>query len=92
MTRAPIIMALAISLILAGCGRSLDTEHAHYDSYGLFNASRRSPNVCYEVSAGNVIWSIFLIETVFFPVYFIGFSIMNPMRMKSGPSDTCGAA
>ena len=85
---------VVLSLLLAGCGRpqylGQGTAQKYYPTYGIFNeSSSRSKNVCYEVSVGNVVWSIILIESIIFPVYFVGWSIYNPTRLKSGPTDQC---
>lgn len=83
-----------ISALLAGCGQPLTTNvdgvTRTYPTYGLFNEdTSRSSKMCYEVSAGNVVWSIILIETIIAPVYFIGFSLYNPVRPK-GENNSCG--
>jgi len=90
-----VALALIASIALAGCGdpRSLPTgpkgEMKDYPTYGLFNENTaKSDKVCYEVSVGNVVWSIILIETIVMPVYFIGWSLFNPVSVK-GP-EGCG--
>lgn len=89
-----IALVVALSILLAGCGHpqylGQGSEQKYYPTYGLFNeTSSKSKNVCYEISVGNVIWSVILIETVVFPVYFVGWSIYNPVRLKKGPDDQC---
>lgn len=89
-----IAVIVALGVLLAGCGRpqylGSGAEQKYYPTYGLFNdVSSRSKNVCYETSVGNVIWSILLFETVVFPVYFIGWSLFNPVRLKHGADDQC---
>lgn len=88
-----IVLIIVLSVLLAGCGRPQyfgETEKKYYPTYGFFSGgSKKSRNVCYEVSVGNVIWSIILSETVVFPVYFVGWSIYNPVRLKRGPEDQC---
>lgn len=86
-------MALSI-LLVAGCGEpkflGKGGKQTYYPTYGLFNeSSSRSKNVCYAISVGNVIWSIILVETIIFPIYFVGFSLWNPVRVKEGPDDQC---
>ena len=78
--------------LLSGCARSLDAPNGvTYPSYGLFNAgSYRSDKVCYALSVGNIIWSVILFESVIFPIYFVGFSIYNPLRLKKSTDDSCG--
>ena len=88
-----IIAAVMIAVMLTACGHPADITingtTKEYPTYGIVNRdTSMSPNVCYELSIGNVIWSILLVETVIAPIYFIGFSIYNPIRPK-GP-DGCG--
>lgn len=83
-----IAAAMAATFLLSGCGRpaklTVDGQPKIYPTYGLFNeVDNKSKNVCYEVSAGNVVWSIILIETIIAPVYFIGFSLFNPVGVKT---------
>lgn len=89
-----IALIIALSVLLAGCGKpqhlGQGSEQKHYPTYGLFNESTsKSKNVCYEISVGNTIWSIILVETIIFPVYFVGWSLWNPVRLKKGPDDQC---
>ncbi len=91
MKKLGLAVLISTSLIFAGCGRELETPKKTYPTYGILNQDKlRSENVCYEVSIGNVVWSIILIETIIAPVYFIGFSIFNPVRLKKSPTDKCG--
>jgi hypothetical protein len=84
-----IASALIVSL-LAGCGHPLQVANKEYPTYGLFNTdSSKSDKMCYEVSVGNVVWSIILIETIVAPVYFVGWSLFNPVHPKP-ESGKCG--
>lgn len=86
-----IAIAIALSIALSGCGHSMSTGGGKtYPTYGLFNESTdRSKDVCYKISVGNVVWSIILAETLVAPIYFIGFSLYNPVRMKKDVNDQC---
>ena len=89
-----VVLIIALSLLLAGCGKPQylgnSAEQKYYPTYGLFNeSSAKSRHACYSISVGNVIWSIILAETIIFPVYFVGWSIYNPTRLKNGPDDQC---
>jgi hypothetical protein len=66
---------LAVSM---GCGSNKTVNGKDLDTVGLFTLDEKEPGVCYSVIAGNVVWSVLLIETVVMPVYFIGFSILEP--------------
>lgn len=83
-----IAAVLASTLLLSACGQpqslNVNGNTKHYPTYGFFNESTdRSKNVCYEVSVGNIVWSIILIETIIAPIYFIGFSLFNPVSVKT---------
>ena len=81
---------LAVSVILAGCGKPMTTSKKEYPTYGLFNeSSAKSKDVCYEISVGNIVWSIVLVETLIAPIYFVGWSLYNPVRMKKDANDQC---
>lgn len=83
---APLI---ALSLMLSGCADPMTVNNETYESYGPLNeGANKSDKVCYRVVAGNVVWSIILIETIIAPIYFLGFSIMEPYKLKN-PDGTC---
>lgn len=82
--------ALCLCLLLQGCGRPATIERITYDTYGFLNeGTYRSKDVCYEVSVGNIVWSIILFETVVAPIYFLGFSLFNSVRLKVDAGDDC---
>lgn len=81
---------IAASLLLSACGQPATIDGKNYPTYGLVNAdSQKSADVCYDLSVGNVVWSILLIETVVAPIYFFGFDIYNPIS-KRGVNGKCG--
>jgi len=78
------IFILAIFLLTA-CGDPKAIQGKTYDTYGLLNESnKKNPNIEYELILGNIIWSIILCETIVAPIYFIGFSLYEPI----GPAKT----
>ena len=81
-----LVIGLCVAM-LAGCGHpqelTVNGKTKEYPTYGLFNQdTSKSENVCYEPSFGNVVWSVIGIENIVMPVYFIGFSIFNPVSVK----------
>jgi hypothetical protein len=52
--------------------------------YGIFNDEEKLPNVKYRVVFGNVVWSILLIETLFAPLYFVGYALYEPIPKEAG--------
>lgn len=79
-----LVLAVVLNvLILSSCGNTKMIQGKQYDTYGLFNKkTHKNPNIEYEVIIGNVIWSILLCETIVFPVYFVGFSLYQPIGEK----------
>ncbi len=78
-----LISILLIATMLTACGQPINHNGKHYPTVGIVNqADQRSEKMCYEVSVGNVIWSILLIETVVFPIHFIGWSLWSPVGPK----------
>ena len=95
MKKTLLAFVLVAAVALAGCGnaQNLPTgpkgEMKNYPTYGALNAStKKSDKVCYEVSIGNVVWSVILFETIVMPIYFIGWSLFEPVSVK-GP-EGCG--
>ena len=73
-------MLVAVTVGLCGCGDSRQINGTTYDTYGLFNEDTdKDPAVKYHIITGNVIWSVILCETIVFPIYFIGFSLYEPI-------------
>lgn len=78
-----IVAACAVILSLSACGNAKEICGKTYDTYGIFQTeSEHNENIRYRVIPGNVIWSVVLIESVVFPVYFVGFSIYEPVDSK----------
>lgn len=43
----------------------------------------KNPDVAYRLIIGNIIWSCILVETIIAPIYFIGFSLYEPIGPKT---------
>ena len=81
------VSIVLLCVILIGCGHPQTIDGKFYPTYGLFNFnSTQSSKVCYDVSVGNVVWSIVLIESIVIPVYLIGFSLFNPTKSTNNGS------
>ena len=94
-----IIVVLLLTIIIApfglvcmgGCGDDKSvcigedgTDCHTFEQYGLFDeGDKRNPNVEYDVVIGNVIWSVFLVETIAAPVILVGWYLYEPV----GPRD-----
>jgi hypothetical protein len=78
-----LIVLVVLAFIVAGCGNTKVIDGVEYDTYGLFNEGKmKNENVEYRLIVGNVVWSIILVETIVFPIYFVGFSIYEPVGKK----------
>jgi hypothetical protein len=75
---AAVLCVLLMLTVSMGCGNSKVIDGERHDTVGVFTLDERDPDVCYTVIVGNVVWSVLLIESVVFPVYFVGFSILEP--------------
>ena len=80
-----ILMAV---LILTSCASSktfnIDGEKTVVKPYGWANKqNRKFDNVVYEVSLGNVVWSILGFETIVVPVWLTGWQLYQPVRLKT---------
>lgn len=53
------------------------------EPYGWANENAvKNDSIVYQVSAGNVIWSILAVETIIVPIYLTGYSLYEPVRKK----------
>lgn len=84
-----IITLILTMLVTAGCADNMYHDGKCIETYGLFNEhstrednNKVATNIEYELAWGNIIWSIILSETIFAPVYFIGFSLMEPVSAE----------
>ena len=77
------IMFFLSMFMLTGCGDTKVIDGIEYDTYGILNVnSKRNDNIQYRTIIGNVVWSILLCETLVAPIYFIGFSLYEPVGVK----------
>ncbi len=78
-----IMCVVATQCTATGKKIEIDGIKTHVETYGLFNQDvHKNDRVVYEVSAGSVIFSIILCETVVVPVYLIGFDLYQPVKVK----------
>jgi hypothetical protein len=88
-----VIAVLIMSFVsaTAGCGDTKRIDGITYDTYGLINKDeKRNPDIKYRLIIGNVVWSVILVETIVAPLYFIGFSMYEPVR-KANPDEPKGS-
>ena len=91
-TLTAMVVILALVIATTSCGGALKPVNPMnaYPSYGIFDDdTNKSKNVCYKMSPMSVVLSIIFIETVIIPVYFVGWDLWDPFRMKTSPTDNC---
>jgi hypothetical protein len=78
-----ILTLLLISTILIGCGVDLNHQGKKYQTVGIahFLTNKKEKCVEYDFSPGNIFWGAILFPSVVAPVYFWGFSSMNPVSV-----------
>lgn len=82
MTR--LIGVLFAASLLAGCAQDRFICGKVFTSYGFLNEStHRNPHIQYQLVIGNLLWSVVLLETLIAPVYFVGFSLFEPVGLRT---------
>ena len=80
------VVAVAVilsMLLIVGCGDKMIIDGRTYDTYGVFTMEDgKNPDIQYRLIIGNVVWSILLFQTIVMPVYFIGWSLYEPVGLK----------
>ena len=82
---AQILIVVFLAATLTGCGDPKVIKGKEIPTYGMFNEkNNKYEGVEYRIIVGNVIWAILLCETLIAPVYFIGFSLYEPVGIDDG--------
>ena len=78
------MMIAVFCVTILGCGNTKNINGVTYDTYGLFNqADKKNDAIQYRIIIGNIVWSCILVETIIAPIYFLGFSIYEPVGIKN---------
>jgi len=85
MKKMLITALLALSLMTSGCADNATLSDGHeYSTYGLFDKDDvKNPDVVYDLEWGNAVWGTIFSATIVAPVYFFGFSLWEPIRLKT---------
>lgn len=82
---AAVMLVIIMLLVTLGCANSKTIDGVTYDTYGLLNKDeKQNPNIQYELVWGNIFWGAVLVESIFAPIYFFGFSMWEPTGKKTG--------
>lgn len=84
-----ISILLIVTLVLCNCaGTKVLSNGIEYKSYGILNKNDKKPEVIYKKKQSSLWLGILLFETVFCPVYYLGFKLYEPEKLKSDTTDT----
>lgn len=74
------IAAVALCTLLVGCADDRVVNGKNCTSYGLLNRDdKKVQGVAYKTVTGNIVWSVLLSSTIVAPIYFLGFSLYEPI-------------
>ncbi len=81
-------LILPILLCLMGCAEKktliIDDKYVVVEPYGWANEeSLKNDSVVYNVSIGNVVWSVILCETIVAPLVLTGGYLYEPVKVKT---------
>lgn len=85
---------VGVALLLGACADSKTINGVTYEPYGLVTSGeKQNPNIKYRIVWGNVFWAVVLSETVVAPIYFVGWSLYEPVAEvdPNAPKGSVGA-
>ena len=82
-------LLLLCSMLFTSCAKSktltINGKAVTVKPYGWANSeAQKNDKVIYQVSVGNVVWSIIGFETVIVPVWLTGWELFEPVRVREG--------
>lgn len=83
------LVVVSMLCLTMACGDTKVINGVEYDTVGLM--SEKNPDIEYRVIFGNIVWSVLLVETIFAPIYFLGWSIQEPVGVKNSDPKMIGA-
>ena len=79
-----LLVCVVFLLFTIACGSDKVIDGEYYETYGIFNKDEvKDPSIKYTPIWGNIIWGSILFETVIAPIYFFGFSMFEPVSIKT---------
>ena len=83
------MIILIIGLTILNCGAPKTINGKRIKTYGLFNEKeQKDPCISYDIIEGNLVWSVLTISSIVLPLYFIGYSLYNPVEKKDCKDST----
>lgn len=87
-----IITFLIVVILFSSCADSkvfeIDGQKIEVEPYGWANAeANKDPRVIYDVSVGNVVWSVIGFETIILPIWLTGYKLYEPVKLRTVESN-----
>lgn len=86
MKKVMIVCLLVTLFFISACADSKKIDGKVYEPVGLVHvliqSDKYSPIIEYKPVWGNIIWGTIGIETIIAPIYFFGFAMLEPSRLK----------
>ena len=80
-----VIFVFMFLITVCACGDPKNINGTVYQTYGIASEDTdKNEDIEYRMIVGNVVWSVLLCETFVFPIYFVLFSLYEPI----GPKDS----
>lgn len=77
------LIAVLVAAMLTACAQPMTIDGVRHEPCGLINEREcKDPNVVYDISMGNVFWSIALSETIVAPLLLCGWQLYEPIGPK----------
>lgn len=78
------VIIFVICFSFTGCANPRVINGKTYEPYGIANKdAKKDPSVKYEIPLGNAVVGILFVESVFVPVYIIGWDLYEPVGLKA---------
>ena len=78
-----LLLALTLAFVITGCAHDKVIDGKNYEPYGLIDEpTMKCDSIQYKVVTGNVVWGVFLFETVVVPIWLFGYDLYEPVEKK----------
>ena len=83
MKKVLVVLALVSFMFVSiGCANEKQINGTWYETVGIATKDQQHPCVRYRLVVGNLIWSVLLVEMLVPTIYFVGWSLWEPVSEK----------
>lgn len=79
-----LLLIFLVIFAFSSCAESkiieIDGKKVNVEPYGWFDSSVKNDSVHYQLSKGNIIWSVILSETIVAPILITGTGLYEPVK------------